>query len=142
VLLARVYPVGETRHRQRHAREPDAEFLQRGAAGDRLGQTLGQFIELVFHNFPFSFRSSSSNPVGCGAVPLAPGFVSARSQAAAGMLTRQSRARHPKALTPHPDIMTLNAPGFGHLIFLVCGIFRANDAHPFPRTTRAGCLLT
>ena len=35
---------------QRHAGEADAEFLQRRAARDRLGQTLGEFIELVVHN--------------------------------------------------------------------------------------------
>jgi hypothetical protein len=38
---------------QRHASEADAEFLQRGAASDRLGHVLGEFIELVVHTFPF-----------------------------------------------------------------------------------------
>src|SRR5205814_5126668 len=36
-----------------HAGEADAEFLQRRAAGDRLGQVLGEFIELVVHSFSF-----------------------------------------------------------------------------------------
>src|SRR5437667_8813857 len=38
---------------QRHAGEADAEFLQRHAARDRLGQAFGEFIELVVHVFPF-----------------------------------------------------------------------------------------
>ena len=36
---------------QRDTREAEAEFLERPAAGDGLGQTLGQFIEFVVHNF-------------------------------------------------------------------------------------------
>jgi hypothetical protein len=36
---------------QRHAGEADAEFLQRRAARDRLGQVLGEFIELIVHTF-------------------------------------------------------------------------------------------
>src|SRR2546430_14818049 len=40
---------------QRHARESDAEFLQRCATRDRLGQALGEFIELIVHVFPFVF---------------------------------------------------------------------------------------
>src|SRR5437867_1161335 len=40
---------------QRHASEADAEFLQRRAPRDRLGQALGEFIELVVHTC--SFRS-------------------------------------------------------------------------------------
>jgi len=38
---------------QRDAREAEAEFLQRPAPRDGLGQALGQFIELVVHNFAF-----------------------------------------------------------------------------------------
>jgi len=38
---------------QRDTREAEAEFLERPAAGDGLGQALGQFIEFVVHNFPF-----------------------------------------------------------------------------------------
>jgi hypothetical protein len=38
---------------QRHAGETDAEFLQRRAARDRLGQALCEFIESVVHTFPF-----------------------------------------------------------------------------------------
>jgi len=41
---------------QRDAREAEAEFLQRSASRDRLGQALGQFIEFVIHNFPFVIR--------------------------------------------------------------------------------------
>jgi hypothetical protein len=37
-------------------------------------------------------------------------FVSARSQAAAGMLPRQNRAPRPKILAPHRHIISLNAP--------------------------------
>jgi hypothetical protein len=37
---------------QRHACEADAEFLERRAAGDGLGQTFGKFIELFVHTFP------------------------------------------------------------------------------------------
>jgi len=40
---------------QRHAGEADAEFLQRRASRDRLGEALGEFIELVVHTFPFAF---------------------------------------------------------------------------------------
>src|SRR5439155_8511174 len=40
---------------QRDTRETDAEFLQRPAARDGLGQALGQFIEFVVHSFPFVF---------------------------------------------------------------------------------------
>ena len=39
--------------RQRHAGEADAEFLQRRAPRDRLGQAPGEFIEFVAHTFPF-----------------------------------------------------------------------------------------
>jgi hypothetical protein len=39
--------------RQCKGGEPDAESLQRRAAGDGLGHALGQFIELLIHNFPF-----------------------------------------------------------------------------------------
>ena len=38
---------------ERHAGEADAEFLQRRAPRDGLGQALGEFIELVVHTFPF-----------------------------------------------------------------------------------------
>jgi len=37
---------------QRHARQSDAEFLQRPAARDRLGYALGEFIEFVVHICP------------------------------------------------------------------------------------------
>jgi hypothetical protein len=47
--------VPQPQRRQRDTREADAEFLQRPAAGDRLGQAFSQFIELVIHNFPFRF---------------------------------------------------------------------------------------
>jgi len=40
---------------QRHACEADAEFLQRPAPRNRLGQVFGEFIELVVHTFPFDF---------------------------------------------------------------------------------------
>ena len=46
---------------QRHAREADAEFLQRRAARDRLGHAFGEIIELVIHTFPFPFVC-----FGCG----------------------------------------------------------------------------
>ena len=35
------------------SRQADAEFLQRPAPRDGLGQALGQFIEFVVHNLPF-----------------------------------------------------------------------------------------
>jgi len=38
---------------QCHARETDAEFSQRRTARDGLGEALGEFIELLFHAFPF-----------------------------------------------------------------------------------------
>ena len=38
---------------QRHPSETNAEFLQRCAARDGLGQAFGEFIELVVHIFPF-----------------------------------------------------------------------------------------
>jgi hypothetical protein len=42
-------PARQPERRQRHAGKADAEFLQRPAARDRLGQALGEFIELVMH---------------------------------------------------------------------------------------------
>jgi hypothetical protein len=42
----------DAKHRQCHARETDAEFLQRRAARDGLSQTLCEFIELVVHTIP------------------------------------------------------------------------------------------
>jgi hypothetical protein len=42
---------------QRETREAEAEFLQRPAARDCLGQTLRYFIELVVHNSPFHWFS-------------------------------------------------------------------------------------
>src|SRR6185295_14817922 len=38
---------------ERKTHEADAEFLQRPAPRDGLGQVLGQFIEFVVHNFSF-----------------------------------------------------------------------------------------
>ena len=49
---------------QRHPGEAEAEFLQRRAARDRLGQTLGEFIELVVHNF-LSFLLWAAFALGC-----------------------------------------------------------------------------
>ena len=46
-------PVCQPETGQRHAGEADAEFLQRGAARDRLGHILGEFIESIIHTFPF-----------------------------------------------------------------------------------------
>jgi hypothetical protein len=45
----------QPQRRQREACEADAEFLQRAAPRDGLGQALGQLIEFVVHNFPFVF---------------------------------------------------------------------------------------
>src|SRR6266498_4471020 len=45
--------VRQPQRRQRDTREAEAEFLERPAPRDRLGQALGQFIEFVVHNFPF-----------------------------------------------------------------------------------------
>ena len=53
ILGARLRLVRQPKTGQRHARETDAEFLQRPAARDRLSQAFGQFIEFVVHNFPF-----------------------------------------------------------------------------------------
>jgi hypothetical protein len=47
---------GQSKAGQRHAGEADAELLQRLSPRDRLGHSLGQFIELVVHNYPFTFR--------------------------------------------------------------------------------------
>jgi len=38
---------------QRHAAEADAEFFQRGAPRDGLGEALCQSIEFVVHSFAF-----------------------------------------------------------------------------------------
>jgi len=38
---------------ERNTDEANAEFLQRPAPRDGLGQTFGQLIEFVVHNFPF-----------------------------------------------------------------------------------------
>jgi hypothetical protein len=46
------------------------------------------------------------------AVFLGFGFVSAQSQAAAGMLFRQSLAKTPKILAPHGDSISSNAPAW------------------------------
>jgi hypothetical protein len=45
--------VGQAEAGQHHAGEAGAEFLESCTAGDRLGQTLREFIELVVHTFPF-----------------------------------------------------------------------------------------
>jgi hypothetical protein len=45
--------VRQAQRGQRDARETDAEFLQRAAARDGLGQAFGEFIEFVVHNSPF-----------------------------------------------------------------------------------------
>jgi hypothetical protein len=45
--------------RQRHASDAEAEFLQRRAARDGLGQALGELIELVVHGFPFIIHSNT-----------------------------------------------------------------------------------
>ena len=42
---------------ERDTREAEAEFLQRPASCGGLGQTLGQFIEFVVHNFAFVWDS-------------------------------------------------------------------------------------
>jgi hypothetical protein len=40
---------------QRHAGQPNAESLQRLPPRYGLGQSFGQFIEFIIHNFPFVF---------------------------------------------------------------------------------------
>ena len=45
--------VREPERGQRHSHKSDAEFLQRRAPRDGLGQALGQLIEFVVHNFLF-----------------------------------------------------------------------------------------
>jgi hypothetical protein len=47
--------VCQSKARQRHAREAESEFLQRGAARDGLGHVLCEFIEFVVHTFPFGW---------------------------------------------------------------------------------------
>src|SRR5437867_1455528 len=47
--------IGNPETGQRHAGEAYAEFLQRRATRDRLGHVLGEFIELVVHDFSFDF---------------------------------------------------------------------------------------
>jgi hypothetical protein len=48
-------------HGEKYTREPDAELLQRSSARYGLGQSLGQFIEFVVHNFPFVLDLSRSS---------------------------------------------------------------------------------
>src|SRR5215831_18206612 len=50
---ASVSHIRQPKQRQRDACEPHTEFFQRPAAANGLGQSLGQFIEFVVHNFPF-----------------------------------------------------------------------------------------
>ena len=57
-LVAGVLGLGfvrQPKRREREAREAEADFLQRCAARDGLREALGEFIELVVHNFPFVF---------------------------------------------------------------------------------------
>jgi hypothetical protein len=51
--FARLSPVRQPETGQRHSSERDAKFFQRSSARDRLGQSFGQFIEFIVHNFPF-----------------------------------------------------------------------------------------
>jgi hypothetical protein len=53
VFRARLHIACEPQCRKRYTREADAEFFQRPAARNGLGQTLGEFIEFVVHNFSF-----------------------------------------------------------------------------------------
>jgi hypothetical protein len=41
--------IQESKAGQRHSGKTNAEFLQRRAAGDRLGHLFGEFIELIVH---------------------------------------------------------------------------------------------
>jgi hypothetical protein len=50
----------DAEHRQRHARETNAEFLQRRAARDGLSQTLCEFIEFVLHNLVCLFAIAAA----------------------------------------------------------------------------------
>jgi len=47
--------VGQSERGQQRSREAGAEAPERLPTRDGLGQALGQFIELVVHNFPFVF---------------------------------------------------------------------------------------
>lgn len=51
--LVRLCFVRQPKAGQRHSGEADAEFLQRRAPRDGLGQVLCEFIECVAHIFPF-----------------------------------------------------------------------------------------
>src|SRR5438034_4699813 len=53
VTRVRVRLMGEAESGQREPGEAEAEFLQRPAPCDGLGQALGQFNEFVVHHFPF-----------------------------------------------------------------------------------------
>jgi hypothetical protein len=55
LALAGVCPVRQPKARQRHAGEPDAEFLQRVTTCHGLDQALSEFIEFVSHTFPLVF---------------------------------------------------------------------------------------
>jgi hypothetical protein len=52
---SRAGQVREREARQRQAGEAEAKLPQRSAARDRLGEVLGEFIELSVHVFPFRF---------------------------------------------------------------------------------------
>jgi len=45
--------IGQAEAGQHHARQTEAEFLQRLPPGDGLGHAFGQFIEFVVHSGPF-----------------------------------------------------------------------------------------
>src|ERR1051326_6933973 len=53
IFVARLCLVRQPEAGQRHAGKADAEFLQRRAARDGLGEVLGEFIEFVVHGFSF-----------------------------------------------------------------------------------------
>jgi hypothetical protein len=51
--IVRLRPLRQPEARQSHPSQPDAEFLQRLSARDRLSHALGEFIEFVVHSLNF-----------------------------------------------------------------------------------------
>src|ERR1700686_2584470 len=65
----------------------------------------------IMRTFPLGLEHFHKCCSNAEAVFLALGCVSARSQAAAGMLPRQNCAPRPKIFAPHRHIISLNALG-------------------------------
>jgi hypothetical protein len=91
---------------QLHQRQNNANFGFVNQT-DKHGRNWGETFLEHYHKY-------YSHVVGKdeGAVFLGFGFVLAQSQAAAGMLLRQSLAKTPKILAPHGYGISSNAPAY------------------------------